>query len=61
MALFAIDTKERLDWFLNALENEEIQFEQRERTEEEMEEMRREIAEYKALRQKSKNKELVLA
>jgi len=59
MALFAIDTEEKLNWFLNALENEEIQFEQRERTEEEMEEMRREIAEYKAMRQK--NKELVFA
>jgi len=59
MALFAIDTKEKLDWFLNALENEEIQFEQRERTKEEMEELDRDIAEYKAMKQK--NKELVLA
>ena len=61
MALFAIDTEEKLNWFLNALENEEIQFEQRERTEEEMEEMRREIDEYKAMRQKNKARELVFA
>jgi hypothetical protein len=62
MALFAIDTEERLNWFLNALENEEIKFEQRNRTKEEMEELDREIAEYKANRQKSKtSKELVFA
>jgi hypothetical protein len=62
MALFAIDTEEKLNWFLNALENEEIQFEQKIRTKEEMEELDREIAEYKAMRQKSNvSKELVFA
>ena len=54
MALFAIDTEEKLNWFLNALENEEIQFEQKDHTEEEMEELRRDIAAYKAMRQKNK-------
>jgi hypothetical protein len=62
MALFAIDTEEKLNWFLNALENEEIKFEQKERTKEEMEELDKEIAEYKAMKQKSKvNKELAFA
>ena len=61
MALFAIDTEEKLNWFLNALENEEIQFEQRDHTEEEMKELRKEISEYKAMRQKNKAKEAVFA
>jgi hypothetical protein len=62
MALFAIDTEEKLNWFLNALENEEIQFEQKERTKEEMEELDREISEYKVMREKSNvSKELVFA
>ena len=62
MALFAIDTEEKLNWFLNALENEDIQFEQKIRTEEEMREIDREIAEYKAMRQKNKvNEGLVFA
>jgi len=59
MALFAIDTEEKLNWFLKALENEEIQFEQKDQTEEEMEELRKEIAEYKAMKQK--NEKLVFA
>ena len=60
--MYAIDTQERLDWFLNALENNEIQFVSRERTEEEWEEMRREIAEYKATRQENNiSKELAFA
>ena len=61
MALFAIDTQEKLDWFLNALENSEIQLVSRVLTEEDREEIRNEIAEYKANRQKNKTKELVFA
>ena len=51
--MYAIDTQEKLDWFLNALENNEIQLVSRELTEEDREEIRMEIAEYKAMRQKT--------
>ena len=59
--MYNLDTKEEVDMhaFFEALENGEIQIVSKERTEEEWEELRREIAEYKAMRQK--NKELVLA
>jgi hypothetical protein len=59
--MIAIDTKEKFDWFLGVLENNELQVVSRERTKEEWEEISREIAEYKAMRQKNKVKELVLA
>ena len=58
--MYAIDTQEKLDWFLNALENNEIQLVSRVLTEEDREEIRNEIAEYKAMRQKNKFKEAVL-
>ena len=59
--MYNLDTKEEVDMdaFFEALENGEIQIVSKERTEEEWEELRRDIAEYKALRQK--NKELVFA
>ena len=44
----AIDTKEKLDWLLEALENNEIQIVSGGLTEEEKKEFSREIAEYRA-------------
>jgi len=46
--MIAIDTKEKLDWLLNALEDGEIVLDNRKRTEEEWAEISREIAEYRA-------------
>ena len=57
----AIDTKEKLDWFLNGLENNEIQLVSREWTKEEEAELSREIARRKAMKQKTPAKEAVLA
>ena len=60
--MIAIDTDEKLNWLVNGIENGEIQLISRERTEEEWEEIRIEIAEYKAARQENKvSKELVFA
>ena len=46
--MIAIDTKEKLDWLLNALEDGEIILDNRKRTKEDDEEVCREIAEYRA-------------
>ena len=59
--IIAIDTKEKLDCLLNALENNEIQLVSREWTKEEEAELAREIARRKALRKETKAKEAVLA
>jgi len=56
-----LDTEEKWDWFTNVLENDELQLVSKQLTEKDREEMRREIAEYKAMRQKNKAKELVFA
>ena len=56
-----LDTDEKWDWFTSVLENDELQLVSRVLTEEDREEIRNEITEYKALRQKNKNKELVFA
>ena len=58
--MYVIETQEQVDWLLNGIENGEIAFDNRKRTEEEWEEIRNEIAEYKAMRQKNKDKETVL-
>jgi len=60
MEIYAIDTEEKLNWFLNALENEEIVIDGRHLTEQDKEEIDKEIARQKAMR-KEKAKELVLA
>jgi len=59
--MLCLDTKKEvpLDWFLNALENDEIIIDSRNMTKEDREDMRREIAEYKAKRQKNRVKEAV--
>jgi hypothetical protein len=59
--LYAIDTDEKLNWFLNALENEELIIDGRNMTEEDHEQLRREIEEYKANRQKKQAEEPVPA
>ena len=60
--MIAIDTDEKLNWLVNGIENGEIQLVSRKRDEEEWEEIRMEIAKYKAMRQEDKvNKELVFA
>ena len=62
--MYNLDTKEEVDMdaFFEALENGEIHIVSKERTEEEWEELRRDIAICKAINQKNKaNKELVLA
>ena len=56
-----IDTKEKLDWFLNALENNEIQLVSRKWTQEEEAELSREIARRKAMRKEAPAREAVLA
>jgi len=48
--MIAIDTEEKLNWLLNGLENGEIVVVSKKRTNEEKEELRREIEEYKAMR-----------
>jgi len=58
-----LDTKEEVDfdWFMEVLENNELQVVSREWTQEEEEELSREIARRKAIKQKNKAKELVYA
>ena len=58
--MIAIDTDEKLNWFLNGLENEEFIIGGTNPTEDDLKEFDRKIAEYKAMKQKSKiSKELV--
>jgi 6-phosphogluconate dehydrogenase len=57
--IYAIDTDEKLNWFLNALENEEIIIDGRNMTEEDHEQLSKDIAEYKANRQKKQTEEPV--
>jgi len=59
--MIAIDTKEKLDWFLEGLENNEIQLVSMNFTEEDKKEISRELAECKALRKEAKATEAVLA
>jgi membrane-bound lytic murein transglycosylase MltF len=59
--MIAIDTKEKLDWLLNALENNEIQLVSRRLTKEDREEISRELAEYRAAHPKTPAAEAVLA
>jgi len=59
--MIAIDTKEKLDWLLNAFENNEIQLVSRKLTGEDDEEMCRAIAEYEATHPKTPAREAVLA
>jgi len=58
--MIAIDTNEKLSWFLNGVENGEIIIDSRNMTKEDREDMRREIAEYKAMQHNTKIKEAVL-
>ena len=51
--MIAIDTDEKLNWFLNGLENEEFIIGGTNPTEEDLKEFDREIAKYKAMQQKS--------
>jgi hypothetical protein len=50
--MIILDTQEKFDLVMNALEDGEIVLDNRERTKEEREEISREIAEYKAKQQK---------
>ena len=59
--MIAIDTKEKLDWLLNALEDGEIILDNRKRTKEDDDEVCREIAEYRAAHPKPPAREAVLA
>jgi len=59
--MIAIDTKEKLDWLLEGLENNEIQLVSRKLTKEDEAEISREIAEYRAAHPKTPAKETVLA
>jgi len=59
--MIAIDTKEKLDWFLNALENNEIQLVSSRLTKEDKEEISRELAEYRAAHPKKPAKQAVSA
>jgi hypothetical protein len=56
--MIAIDTEEKLNWLVDCLENGEIILNNRKLTEEDRKEIRREIAELKAM-QKTKIKEPV--
>jgi len=56
-----LDTQEKLDLVLNALEDGEIILDNRELTKEDEEEISREIAEYRATHQKTPVTEAVLA
>jgi len=58
--MIAIDTDEKLNWFINGIENDEIIIDSRNMTKEDREDMRREIAEYKAMKQNTKAEEAVL-
>ena len=58
--MIAIDTIEKLNWFLNGLENEEFIIGGTNPTEEELQKFDKEIAEFKAMKQKNNvSKELV--
>jgi len=59
--MYAIDTQEKMDWLLNGLENGEIILDNRKLTDEDRKEIRREIAELKAMRQETSATEAVLA
>jgi len=61
--MYNLDTKEEVDfdWFMEVLRNNELQVVSREWTEEEKRELSRDIAICKAMMQKNKAKELVLA
>jgi len=59
--MYWIDTDEKLDWLLNALENNELQFVSQTLTAEDKAEISRELAEYKAAHPKTPAKEAVLA
>ena len=59
--MIAIDTKEKLDWLLEGLENNEIQIVSGGLTEEEKKEFSRELAEYRATHPKPPAREAVLA
>ena len=56
-----IDTDEKLEWLLNALENNEIQIFSGGLTEEEKREISRELAEYRAAHPKKLAAEAVVA
>jgi hypothetical protein len=56
-----LDTQEKIDLVLNALEDGEIVLDNRERTEEEWAEISREIAEYRAAHPKAPATETVSA
>jgi hypothetical protein len=59
--MIAIDTDEKFKWFLDALESDDFQVVNRDWTEEEKEELSREIAKRKATRQETLATEAVLA
>jgi hypothetical protein len=59
--MIVIDTQEKLDWIMNALEDREIVLDNRKRTKEDDDEVCREIAEYKTMCQKIPATETVLA
>ena len=59
--MIAIDTKEKLDWLLNALEDGEIILVNRKRTKEDDDEVCRELAEYRAAHPKTPATETVSA
>jgi hypothetical protein len=59
--MIAIDTKEKLDWLLEGLENNEIQLVSMNLTAEDKKEISRELAECKALHKKKLATEAVLA
>jgi polysaccharide pyruvyl transferase WcaK-like protein len=59
--MIAIDTQEKFDWLMNALEDREIILDNRKRTKEDDEEICRAIAEYKDMRQETLATEMVLA
>lgn len=60
--MFVLDTDEKLNWFFNAIEDGEIILDNSEKTEEEWEEIRKEIAECKVMYKREKaEKELVFA
>ena len=61
--MYNLDTKEEVDFefFMKVLHNNELQVVSRKWTEEEKRELSRDIAICKAINQKNKNKELVLA
>ena len=56
-----IDTDEKLQWLMEAFESDDFQVVSREHTEEEWEEISRELAEYRATHPKTPAREAVLA